>query len=68
MAFYKGVFKMYENKKVVILIAVRMKSKRLPGKALKIIEGQTITEHLIDRMKHCKNVDKIIKIQSVIGI
>ncbi len=51
---------MYDNKKVVILIAVRMKSKRLPGKALKIIEDQTITEHLIDRVKQCKHVDKVI--------
>ncbi len=46
--------------KSVILIAVRMKSKRLPNKALAVVEGQTITEHLIDRMKKSKNADKVI--------
>lgn len=35
----------------VILIAVRMSSTRLPGKALIELEGRTTVEHLIDRLK-----------------
>ncbi|MBZ0156312.1 MAG: N-acetylneuraminate synthase family protein [Alphaproteobacteria bacterium] len=35
----------------VILIAVRMSSTRLPGKALIELEGRTTIEHLIDRLK-----------------
>ena len=45
---------------VAILIAVRMKSTRLPKKALKMVEDQTVTEHLIDRMKSCRKADKVI--------
>lgn len=48
------------NKKVVILIAVRMKSKRLPGKALLKIEGRAAIEHLIDRLKLSKVASDII--------
>lgn len=46
--------------KIVILIAVRMKSTRLPKKALAIIEDQTLIEHLIDSMKSCKKVDDVV--------
>ena len=48
------------DSKVAILIAVRMKSKRLPKKALARIGNQTLMEHLIDRMKLCKTVDSIV--------
>ncbi|MFO0752755.1 MAG: N-acetylneuraminate synthase family protein [Thermodesulfovibrionales bacterium] len=41
----------------VILIAVRMSSTRLPGKALIELEGRTAIEHLIDRLK-CARVPK----------
>ena len=44
----------------VILIAVRMKSSRLKKKALKKIEGVTILEHLVERMKLVKNAQSII--------
>ena len=47
------------DSKVAILIAVRMKSKRLPKKALARIGNQTLMEHLIDRMKLCKTVDLV---------
>ena len=46
--------------KVAILIAVRMKSTRLPRKALTKIEDQTLIEHLIDRVKLVKNANKVI--------
>lgn len=40
--------------KAIITLAVRMKSSRLPRKALAMVEDQTVIEHLIDRMKLCK--------------
>ncbi len=46
--------------KVGVLIAVRMKSQRLPKKAIELVEGQTAIEHLIDRLKTAKKVDEVI--------
>jgi len=40
-----------EMMKPAILIAVRMRSTRLPNKAILEIKGKTVTEHLIDRLK-----------------
>lgn len=42
------------NLKSIITLAVRMKSSRLPRKALAVVEDQTVIEHLIDRMQLCK--------------
>lgn len=46
--------------KTAIVITVRMKSTRLPKKALLEIKGRTIIEHIIDRMKLSKNADMIV--------
>lgn len=46
--------------KVDIYLTVRLKSSRLPKKAVAIVEGQTIIEHIIDRAKHLKNASQII--------
>lgn len=46
--------------KVAILITVRMKSSRLPGKALLKIKGKPAIEHLIDRLKLAKLPDLIV--------
>ncbi|MFH0837074.1 MAG: hypothetical protein V1870_03010 [Candidatus Aenigmatarchaeota archaeon] len=46
--------------KTIILLAARMKSTRLPGKQLVMVEDQTITEHLIDRLKLCKKGELIL--------
>ena len=46
--------------KVGILIQVRMKSTRLPKKAMIEIEGKTIVEHLIERVKMAKMADVIV--------
>lgn len=46
--------------KIGLLISIREKSKRLPGKVLKIIQGQTVTENLIDRLKLAEGFDKLI--------
>lgn len=42
------------------IIQARMGSTRLPQKVIKEIEGKTILEHVIERVKRIKNVDKVI--------
>jgi len=49
-----------EIMKSATMIAVRMKSTRLPKKALLKIKGRTVIEHLIDRLKTAKLPDLII--------
>ena len=44
----------------IVIIQARMGSTRLPGKVLKVIEGKTLLEHLILRLKRSKTLDKII--------
>lgn len=46
--------------KIGLLISIRDKSNRLPGKVLMKIIGQSVTEHLIDRMKLVQGFDKIV--------
>lgn len=46
--------------KSAIFIAIRMKSTRLPGKALLEIKGKPVIEHLIDRLKTAKLPDLIV--------
>lgn len=46
--------------KVAILIAVRLKSTRLPKKAILDIEGQMAIEHQIDRLRQCKNGEVVL--------
>ena len=46
--------------KVGIFIGVRMKSTRLPRKALLEMSGRTAIEHLIDRLKYSKLQDVIV--------
>ena len=44
----------------VIFISVRTGSSRLPKKALYEIQGKTIIEYLIDRLKKSKYAEKVI--------
>ncbi|MFC1927491.1 cytidylyltransferase domain-containing protein [Chloroflexota bacterium] len=46
--------------KSAIFITVRMKSSRLPRKALLEIKGKPVIEHLIDRLKLAKSLDLIV--------
>ena len=46
--------------KVGAVIVVRLSSKRLPGKALRKINGIASLELLIERVKKCKNIDEIV--------
>jgi spore coat polysaccharide biosynthesis protein SpsF len=46
--------------KIVAIIPVRMASKRLPGKPLRLINSKPILGHLIDRLRTCDSLDEII--------
>ncbi|MGL4874552.1 MAG: cytidylyltransferase domain-containing protein [Clostridium sp.] len=46
--------------KVVCVVQARMSSSRLPGKVLMKIEGVSILEHIIRRLKKSEEIDEII--------
>lgn len=46
--------------KVVCIMQARVGSSRLPAKVLKEIEGKTVLEHDVDRLKRVKNIDEIV--------
>jgi len=48
------------QKKITVMIQVRTGSTRLPGKALKKIEGKPIIWHMINRVKKIKSVQQIV--------
>ncbi|HEY3272827.1 MAG TPA: glycosyltransferase family protein [Methanocella sp.] len=45
---------------VVIIVQARMSSTRLPGKVLMDIEGKPMLQHIIERLKTCRNADRIV--------
>ncbi|MDD5290984.1 MAG: glycosyltransferase family protein [Patescibacteria group bacterium] len=45
---------------ITAIIQARMNSTRLPGKILKKIKGKPILELLVERLRHCQKIDKII--------
>ena len=51
---------MNKEQKICALIAVRMKSKRLPKKALVDIDGYTAIERVVNNLKPSKYIDEII--------
>ncbi len=53
-----NIKKIYQ--KIGAIIVVRNASKRLPNKAMKLILGKATIVHLIERIKRCKKVNKII--------
>lgn len=46
--------------KVVCIIQARLGSTRLPGKVLKDLNGKTVLQHIVERVKRAKEVDEII--------
>ena len=46
--------------RVGIIIQARMGSTRLPGKVMLHLEGKSILEHIIERLRHCRYVDEIV--------
>ena len=49
---------------ITIFLQARMSSKRLPGKVLLRIDGSTIIDHIIDRLKKIRFKKKIILLTS----
>lgn len=49
-----------EIKSPGIIIQARVESKRFPGKMLKTLANKTVIEHILERLKKCKSVKKII--------
>jgi len=45
---------------IISIIQARVGSTRLSGKVLKKIEGKTVLEHVINRVKAAKNIDDIV--------
>ena len=45
---------------IVAVMQCRMGSKRLPGKMLLDLNGKSVLLRVIERIKQCKNIDKII--------
>ncbi len=43
-----------------VFLSTRSRSSRLPGKALMKLQGKTVTEHLIDRLKLARNVRQVV--------
>lgn len=46
--------------KFLCIIQARMNSSRLPGKVLKKVNGITLLEYMIQRVRLAKNIDKIV--------
>jgi spore coat polysaccharide biosynthesis protein SpsF (cytidylyltransferase family) len=50
---------------VVAIVAVRMGSSRLPGKALRNLAGKPLLGHLLDRLRRAKPLDGVVVATSV---
>lgn len=48
------------KKRVVMILQARMGSTRLPGKSLLPLAGKSLVERVIERVKRCVSVDKIV--------
>ena len=48
------------KKKTIAIIQARMSSRRLPGKVLMKLAGKPMLWHIVERLKKCKLVNKII--------
>lgn len=51
--------------RVVAVIQARMRSKRLPGKAMLDLAGRPLLAHVIDRAQHIEGVDAVVVATSI---
>ena len=49
-----------KTNKVVAIIQAHMASSRLPGKIMKDLCGEPALYRMIERVRHCKNIDEIV--------
>jgi len=45
------------SQSIVAVLQVRMSSRRLPGKALRAIQGRPLLGHVVDRVRRCRAID-----------
>ena len=48
------------NMNIVAIVQARMSSTRLPGKVLLPLAGLPVLEHVVTRIAHCRNINKIV--------
>ena len=46
--------------KIGIIVQARMNSQRLPSKVLALVNGKPLLQYLLERLKMCSSIDKII--------
>ena len=51
--------------KTVAIVQAHMGSSRLPGKVLMDIAGETMLSRVVNRTRHCKNIDTVVVATSV---
>lgn len=51
---------MVKESNIVAIIQARTSSSRLPGKVLRIIEGMTVIEHIVERVKKSTLIDSLV--------
>ena len=49
-----------DNTTIIAVLQVRLGSTRLPNKGMKLINGKPILDILVNRVKKCDNIDKIV--------
>jgi spore coat polysaccharide biosynthesis protein SpsF (cytidylyltransferase family) len=50
----------HPGERVVAVTAVRMSSRRLPGKTMLHVHGKPLLGHLLDRLARCQTLDEIV--------
>lgn len=53
------------DKPAIAIIQARMSSTRLPGKVLLPLAGKPMIHHIVDRVKSCNNVGKVVVATSI---
>jgi len=46
--------------KTILVVQARMGSSRLPGKTMLVVNGKTVIRHMLERLKRCRSVDRVV--------